>query len=99
MTAVSPLTDGKSEVIEMGDKNSEQELNSADNDDNDDYIDNDDNNDEDSGQPKGDLKRRRPTIRKKIDEVHVYFSLQYSSIFTNMKCASSVVFCITLYSI
>jgi len=66
MTAVSPLKYDRSEVIEMSDNNGKQELIEADNDDDNEYVDNDDNNPE---QPKGELKRKRPTVKKKINPV------------------------------
>ena len=95
MTAVFPLNDGKSEVIEMSDKDGEQELINADNDDNNEYIDNDDNN-EDAGQPKEELKKRRPTIRKKIDEVCMHFTPVDSSIKHYKVCPFS---CVLHYTI
>jgi len=90
MTAVSPLNDGRSEVIEISDNNGRQELIEADNDDNNEYVDNDDN---DSEQPKEELKRKRPTVKKKINEVYTVHRSHFIVLYCNISRFSLTLQC------
>ena len=63
------MNDSRSEVVDIIDKDSKQELIDLENDDRNEYVDNDDN-DNDIEMPREEMvKKRRPTVKQKINEV------------------------------
>jgi len=66
MTSVSPVKDGKVEVIELGDNNKNEEQNGGENDEDNEYVDNDNDATE---EPKEEKRIKKQIVKRKLNEV------------------------------